>query len=336
MTYIYNAWYPAGWVHELEKGPIARKFLDIPVMIYRLSTGVLAALHDRCPHRFAPFSYGTIVEDKVRCIYHGLEFDSAGRCVGNALCFAAPKVAKVRSFPVFEQDNVVWIWMGEEEPADTSTIPRYAYHNDPKYRCVYGNNYTKADYRLLCDNLMDLTHIVLLHPVFDALHRKQSFKSWEEGDDVLASYSAVEPHEEYHTINTIRWAAPGNHDLEMHIIPDFGKGPVIQEWSANLLTPETKYTSHYLWSVAVSVDSPETDEQIYDRMIQVVDREDSWMIEGVQDRMGEADLFDLDPVLIATDAAGVRMRRKLAAMVEKDAARRAARAASREAAPVSA
>lgn len=323
MTYLMNCWYPAGLSHELTDGTLARTYLDTPVMLYRTSDGQVVAMHDRCPHRFAPLSMGRIEDDKALCIYHGLEFDRTGQCVGTQLCFGAPpKVAKVRTFPIVEQDGMIWIWMGDAQAADPARVPRFEYHSDPGYRTVYGYKYTRCDYRLLNDNLMDLAHIVLLHPVFDVKERHQTFKSWEEGDNVFITYFAQEEHQDVHTINTSRWQAPSLCDLDMHIMLDQGRGETIVEYSAHMFVPETPTTSHYFWSYAVPLDSPDTNEVIYERNKQVIEVEDANMLEGVQARMGSADIWDLDPLLINTDAASVRVRRKLTKMIAAEAAQR--------------
>jgi vanillate O-demethylase monooxygenase subunit len=300
---------------------LARTLLDTPVMLFRTSDGTVVAMHDRCPHRFAPLSLGRIENDKAVCTYHGLEFDRTGQCVGTQLCFGgAPKVARVRTFPIVEQNNILWIWMGDAVAADPARVPPFAFHDDPNYRNVYGVAHTKCDYQLVNDNLMDLTHIILLHPVFDAKHRKQSFKSWEDGDQVFATYIAVEEDQEYHTVNTSRWFAPSVCDIEINVIPEFGKGERIVEWSAHLIAPETATSCHYFWSYGVPVDSPDSNEVIYARNKQVIEVEDVRMLEGIQARMGPVDLFDLDPLLIGTDLASIRVRRKLAKMIAAESA----------------
>jgi phenylpropionate dioxygenase-like ring-hydroxylating dioxygenase large terminal subunit len=38
------------------------------------------AFTDACPHRLVPLSAGTVVEGRLRCAYHGWEFDADGRC----------------------------------------------------------------------------------------------------------------------------------------------------------------------------------------------------------------------------------------------------------------
>ncbi|MCX7676666.1 MAG: Rieske 2Fe-2S domain-containing protein, partial [Alteraurantiacibacter sp.] len=49
----------AGWSEELDaEGFLARRIADRPTVLYRLADGTVAALLDRCPHRFAPLSLG--------------------------------------------------------------------------------------------------------------------------------------------------------------------------------------------------------------------------------------------------------------------------------------
>src|SRR5260221_27548 len=84
-TYLRNAWYVAAWSDNLADGQLlSRTILKEPIVLFRKSDGHIAALQDRCPHRFAPLHMGKIVGgDRVQCPYHGLEFDASGACVLN-------------------------------------------------------------------------------------------------------------------------------------------------------------------------------------------------------------------------------------------------------------
>ncbi|HEY6992180.1 MAG TPA: Rieske 2Fe-2S domain-containing protein, partial [Xanthobacteraceae bacterium] len=75
-TYLRNAWYVAAWSDDLADGQLLpRTILKQPIVLYRKPDGNVAALEDRCPHRFAPLHMGKIVAgDRVQCPYHGLEF----------------------------------------------------------------------------------------------------------------------------------------------------------------------------------------------------------------------------------------------------------------------
>ena len=48
-SWVRNAWYVAGWSHELEPGRIlARVIIDQPLAIYRKADGQVVVLEDRC------------------------------------------------------------------------------------------------------------------------------------------------------------------------------------------------------------------------------------------------------------------------------------------------
>ena len=82
-TYLRNAWYVAAWSDDLGDGQLlSRTILKERIVLYRKSDGNVAALQDRCPHRFAPLHMGKILHgDRIQCPYHGLEFNSSGTCV---------------------------------------------------------------------------------------------------------------------------------------------------------------------------------------------------------------------------------------------------------------
>src|ERR1700685_74986 len=79
-AYLRNAWYVAAWSDDLgDEKLIGRTILKQPIVFYRKADGHVAALDDRCPHRFAPLHMGKVIGgDRVQCPYHGLEFDPSG------------------------------------------------------------------------------------------------------------------------------------------------------------------------------------------------------------------------------------------------------------------
>ena len=79
--YLDRAWYVAAWDHEITRVPLPRMVLGRPVVFWRTGDGRAVALEDRCCHRHAPLSVGTVTGDAIRCGYHGLVFDRAGQCI---------------------------------------------------------------------------------------------------------------------------------------------------------------------------------------------------------------------------------------------------------------
>ena len=91
------------------------------VVFYRDHDGKVNALHDRCPHRFAPLSKGCVKEGVIHCGYHGLGFSGDGICVTNP--YGQTGNLKVMSYSVREKCHGVWIWMGDPQQCEAVDIP---------------------------------------------------------------------------------------------------------------------------------------------------------------------------------------------------------------------
>ena len=162
--FIRNAWYIAAWTDEVKQQPLARRICNEPVVLFRDRSGRPAALVDRCCHRSAPLSLGEVVPDGIQCGYHGLTFDNSGRCVAVPGQSHIADSVRVQSYPVVEKNQFVWIWMGDAARADTSRIVDFPYHDDHAHWPNKHDCYPiKANYMLMVDNLMDLTHLGYLH-----------------------------------------------------------------------------------------------------------------------------------------------------------------------------
>ncbi len=164
-TWPLNAWYVAAWGHEIEAGkPFARTLLDEPVVLFRDADGAVHALEDRCCHRATPLRLGEVVPEGLQCGYHGMVFDGAGQCVRIPGQDTIPPQARVRSFPVVERQEFVWIWMGDPARADEAQIIDYPWNDDPdNWPHRHAVFHINCDFMLLVDNLMDLTHVPHVH-----------------------------------------------------------------------------------------------------------------------------------------------------------------------------
>lgn len=158
-----NSWYVAGWDHEIGRKLTAKTICGIKVVLYRKTDGTVAALEDACWHRLLPLSLGKLEGDAVTCGYHGLSFDDNGRCVHMPSQETLNPSACVRSFPMVERHRFVWIWMGEAHLADPAKIPNLFQNDHPEWAGDGGTTHLECDYRLLVDNLMDLTHETFVH-----------------------------------------------------------------------------------------------------------------------------------------------------------------------------
>src|SRR5690606_38881459 len=104
-------------------------------------------------------SAGTVDADVLRCGYHGIEFDATGSATRIPGQERIPQGCAVESYPVAEQDAMIWIWMGDPALADTSEIPAYPWHSSPEWRWKSAVYRLACNYQLLNDNLLDLSHL---------------------------------------------------------------------------------------------------------------------------------------------------------------------------------
>ena len=161
--FLRNQWYVAAQDTEIGRKPVGRVLLGDPVVMYRLEDGTPVALEDRCVHRHLPLSMGKLVGDVIQCHYHGLQYDCAGTCVKVPGQAAIPPGAKVRSYPMVERYKWLWIWMGDPAAADPDTIPDFHEFDSPNWGARQRYLHVKANWQLIVDNLMDLTHLSFVH-----------------------------------------------------------------------------------------------------------------------------------------------------------------------------
>ncbi|MGY4256347.1 phenylpropionate dioxygenase-like ring-hydroxylating dioxygenase large terminal subunit [Bradyrhizobium sp. USDA 4516] len=162
--FLRNTWYVAAWNHELIDGKmVARTILERPIVLYRGSSGKVVALDDRCCHRAAPLSMGRIEGDDIRCMYHGMKFAADGKCIQIPGQDTIPAKLGVRSYPVVERYNLIFIWTGDPEKADPKLILDYPPLEDPRWRGLPGYMHYKANWLLIVDNLSDFAHLAFVH-----------------------------------------------------------------------------------------------------------------------------------------------------------------------------
>jgi phenylpropionate dioxygenase-like ring-hydroxylating dioxygenase large terminal subunit len=166
---VRNAWYAAGLSNEFPKGKLAGQVIaEKPIVLWRAEDGRIAAFDDRCCHKRMPLSAGRFIEpDLLECAYHGLCYDKAGQCVRvpSHSDGRIPPGARLRPLPVIEQDGLVWLWPGDPAKADAVQPPRIPEMGDPTWDTldVAGPMHVPANYMLLIENLLDITHFYPLH-----------------------------------------------------------------------------------------------------------------------------------------------------------------------------
>ncbi len=229
MTYVRNAWYVAAWSRDIEVAkPFAVSILGEPVVVWRAEDRALSALEDRCVHRLAPLSLGRCEGANLRCMYHGMLFAPDGKALEIPGQDLIPAKARVRAYPVIDRHDWTWVWMGDPALADEALIPPAVGISEPDWVLGHGQLDYAAEARLVCDNLLDFSHLSYVHA--------QSFGA---GPEFAQTQPRIEPLDR--GVRVSRWLPQqaGNrrnpHDapVDTYQSYDFLVPGVLLMWSAN-------------------------------------------------------------------------------------------------------
>jgi vanillate O-demethylase monooxygenase subunit len=339
-NFLRYRWYVAALSTEVVEGKVlARTLLNQPVVLYRDSRGEPVALEDRCVHRQAPLSLGEVVGDHIQCGYHGFTFDRSGACVRVPSQDRIPPGACIRAYPVVEQQGFVHIWMGPAAEAETRAPFDFPYADRVGLNARYASLRGKFDYRLLIDNLMDLTHLSFTHKKTigaGGVAEQGKAKTEREGDRVrvtrlMENIAPAPTHVEVtgFTGNVDRWQVidfippcfvelqVGNAKAGKGGLAAASEDKLIDRRTLHIATPETETTTLYFWVSTYPSDAmtPEQEQTIYDRTMEVLG-EDVRIIEGQQGRLDPS----VPVVDINEDAGQIAVRTQLARLIADETA----------------
>lgn len=277
--FIKNTWYVAAEPQEIGRQPFARKICGEDIVFWRMEDGTAVAMEDRCCHRRLPLRKGVVTGDRLQCYYHGLEFDGAGACQHVPGQNTVPPDAKVRTYPLVEKYNWLWIWVGDPALADESKIVPYPWKDSDDWGSKGTYFHVKCDYRLIVDNLLDLTHLAFVHASTignQAVAEAAKIRTLrEDGSVTVARWTVQEPPPPTYQKaggfapdqlvdrwQIIEWRPPGFVRLFTGASPDGAEGnefgftdietPTPEGGlglrNLNAVTPETETTCHYFWN----------------------------------------------------------------------------------------
>jgi vanillate O-demethylase monooxygenase subunit len=274
MTFSKNAWYVAATPNEIDEKPLGRTICGERIAFYRGVENKVAAVQDFCPHRGAPLSLGFVSEGKLVCGYHGLEMG----CNGKTISMPGQRVVgfpAVKAYAVVERYGFIWVWPGDTALADETLIPHQEWYDNPEWAYGGGLYHIGCDYRLMIDNLMDLTHETYVHST--SIGQKEidetPCKTTVEGDMVVTSRfmsgilpppfwkAALRSNSLADDVPVDRWQicrfTPPSHVMIEVGVAHMGNGGYdapndkkVYSVVVDFITPETETSIHYFWGMA--------------------------------------------------------------------------------------
>lgn len=159
---LRNFWYAVMPMSEFKETPKPFRLLGEKLVLWVDHEGKPAALQDRCCHRSAALSCGSVQNGCVVCPYHAWEFNSSGQCVHMPQLKdrAVPKNYAVRSYLCTERYGYVWVCLG----TPMRDIPEFPEASNPNFRqihCFYETWNTSSP--RVVENELDMGHFAVVH-----------------------------------------------------------------------------------------------------------------------------------------------------------------------------
>jgi phenylpropionate dioxygenase-like ring-hydroxylating dioxygenase large terminal subunit len=324
-----NCWWVAAFSAEVGQSLLGRWLLDTPVLLYRTESGQAVALEDRCPHRSAPLSRGCRKGDAVQCGYHGFTFGADGQCTVVPTMSVVPASIRVRSFPVVESKPYIWVYLGDPDALDrVPQPPALGWAQDDAFAIKTGGMQINANYMLLKENVLDLTHFGYVHAsTFKITDWTRPPEVSSEGDTVTYHQSflksplppvfaeplGIAPSTPYDRENYGSFLAPSLQVAAVDVYDPERNNRAASAGRfrvAHATTPINRTSMYYFWVVARDYGTSTDEMAALEALTKRGFAEDEAMIEAVQNMISTDPRGARAPeISVKADSAAIHARR---------------------------
>ena len=252
-------WQPVAISSDLQPG-IVQSFVlfGTEIVLARLSDGILAA-ENVCPHKGMRLSLGAVCGDRLRCAYHGWEFDMRGNCLNIPSLVEPPanilKVSRLKQYKVQERYGMVWVQMQEDQSKKIPDVPEF---EDPEWTYMLARpTVFKCGFRREIENYLDMTHFAFAHSstlgkAADPVVPKMDISVLPDGFQMDAPFPSVaSPHEKPSKLQE------AHRRKQRCYLPNFTTiHQIFRDGDVRVLvhipTPNTREECTVFWSIAIS------------------------------------------------------------------------------------
>jgi phenylpropionate dioxygenase-like ring-hydroxylating dioxygenase large terminal subunit len=318
---LRNCWYAVARSVEVGVHAVAVTLLAQRVVLYRAAGGSVVAAPDRCPHREAPLSAGTVADGCLTCPYHGWVFAEDGRCVGVPSAtdgVPPPPRAHLTTYQCAERYGLVWLCLGT--PAND--IPVIPEEDDPAYRRINTpvEVWTTSATRMT-DNFLDITHFPFVHTGTFGLAQETQVPRFELQPldngwfgyryEVRAGNNALGTLVSGQTTSVVERAMSSGFHLPFDVRSTIHYGTGLNHILLLLSTPIDDVTSYFTFVVWRNDDFSVSAEEVI-RFDLAIGAEDKRMLELLP---GVLPLDQTTLVSVQADKCSVEWRRRLAELL---------------------
>lgn len=140
LSMVPTGWFQVAWCSEIAAGAVHKMtYFGRELVAWRSTSGAVSVFDAYCEHLGAHLGYGGRVEgENLICPFHGWEWDREGRNVCIPYEKHPNRGRRIRSYPVIERNEAVWIWFDIDG--------RPPYFDIPDIFAAFDDGKTAADY----------------------------------------------------------------------------------------------------------------------------------------------------------------------------------------------
>ena len=107
-----TGWFQVAWSDEIKTGDVRRMtYFNTEMIAWRAQSGQLTVMDAYCEHLGAHLGYGGHVDGEViQCPFHGWQWNHEGRNVCIPYQDRPNRGRRIRTYPVVERNESVYIW----------------------------------------------------------------------------------------------------------------------------------------------------------------------------------------------------------------------------------
>ncbi|MGV3563692.1 MAG: Rieske 2Fe-2S domain-containing protein, partial [Nocardioides sp.] len=120
-----TGWFQVAWSDEVPVGRVHRmRYFGRDLVAWRGASGRVTVMDAYCEHLGAHLGYGgTVVEDRIRCPFHGWEWNEQGRntCIPYE---DHPNLGRrINTMPVVERNESIYVWHDVDRKPPSFDVP---------------------------------------------------------------------------------------------------------------------------------------------------------------------------------------------------------------------
>lgn len=161
---IRNQWYAVLDSKQVGNKPVGFVRMGERLAFWRDDSGKVVCMKDKCAHRGASLAIGRKIHNHIECPFHGLEYDSTGKCTcipANGMNAEVPQNFRVGVYPTYEEYGYIFIWWGDNPTTDLK--PPQFFDDLGKLPYTVAIDPWKAHYSRIIENQLDAVHLPFVH-----------------------------------------------------------------------------------------------------------------------------------------------------------------------------